>query len=210
MGWSLEDRLALLAGQASARDVYHGLEWLRPPVVATEPSRERLRAWVLGGGLTRPKPDTTTIEFLGDDVEIKVAAILALEAMAPPARDYILENVLVVGISVSSGWMAPLTRRAQSRKLITVLSYGCKENDPARTFRARRIALHEFAHCWLESNKSDETPAHNPHLDRTKEPGKEYARWQRPIELRAWTLTELWEGEPLGSDTWMSIRRMMS
>lgn len=201
----LEERMAWLAGQATARDVCHHLPWLQPPLVATEAARERLTAWALAGGLRRPKPDTTTLEFYGDR-SVKVAAIMALDVMAPPARDYVLNNVLVLGVGVTTeGWCGNLAGRPLRK--IVALARGANKDNNDGAYYARRIALHEFSHAWLESDEPAE-PA--PSVVEQPDQGKFYTQSQRPIELRAWSLTELWEGAPLGPDFWMTIRRTLS
>jgi hypothetical protein len=207
MDWRLEDRMALLAGQASARDVCHHLPWLRRPLVATESARERLTAWALAGGLSRPKPDTTALQFYGDK-GARVSAIMALDLMAPPARDYILDNVMVFGVGVTSvGWCGTVAGALPRR--IVALSQGANEDNNDGAYYARRIALHEFAHAWLEP---EELASSNLPTVRRDElpPGKFYTKQQTPVELRAWSLTECWEGEPLGADFWFKVRQAMS
>lgn len=212
MDWRLEDRIALLAGQASARDVCHNLPWLRPPLVATESARERLKAWALAGGLARPKPDTTGLRFIGDRA-INVSAIQALDTLAPPARDFILDNVIVFGAGVTIDGCCGTLPPWPALKVVALRRGVAPDvHDPGEAFYARRIALHEFAHAWLEpvvtwgpSATSEQMAATD-----TPSPGKHYTKEDRPIEIRAWALTENWEGEPLGPAFWLTIRRTMS
>jgi hypothetical protein len=206
MDWRLEDRVALLAGQASAREVCQGLPWLRRPLVATDAARERLKAWALAGGLSRPKRDTSKLEFYGD-LGANVAAVMALDVMAPPARDFVLDNVVVLGVGVTTeGWCGNLAGRP-FRKVVA-LSRGANRDNNEGAYYARRVALHEFSHAWLEPDRADAAPSvvDQPDLHQ----GKYYTRAQRPVELRAWSLTEQWEGQPFGPDFWLTIRRTLS
>lgn len=211
MDWRLEDRVALLAGQASARDVCHGLSWLRPPLVATEAGRERLKSWALAGGLSRPTPDTTKLRFVGDPA-IQVSAIQALDTMAPPARDFVLDNVIVFGAGVTiDGCCTAVPDQPALRWVVLGRGVAKEVSDPGAVCYARRVALHEFAHAWLEPDPTFGLPTPD-HIaaKRALQPGKHYTKHQRPIELRAWALAENWEGAPFSGDFWSTIRRVLS
>jgi len=191
---SLEERHAVLPG-VPARCLVHGMPWLRGPLVSTEHAIARLRAWVAGGGLQRPAPDIRKALPLYGDTEVLPAVIVALELMAPPARDYVLQEATIL----AAGWGTlawtggtPLG----SRPHVIVIS------AHARNLAAvSRLMLHEAAHCWLEKPSVPCTSAVDqdalPSLLAALEDGAQlqaqFSARTEHKEALARTLANLWE-----------------
>lgn len=222
MNWSLEYRLGLLGNVVSGRDYFKGpARWLRRELVSTPAARGRLRAWALAGGLHKPVPDGTDVRFCGD-VCIQAAAAMALNMMAPPAREYVVKNTFVVGAGHESDGFAMLfpARPAKGQRArLVVLTKGLPDNDPGALACAVRQALHEFAHVWLESDQTfiEIDPVEIAErrrllwLNGSGNYGSvRYTKKQSAVELRAWSLVERWEGQPFGCDFWRSVRETLT
>jgi hypothetical protein len=150
---TLFERIALLAPAMTPRDVAAGrARWLQDELVCTEHARERLRAWVLAGGLSRPAPDVRArLQYYGD-VEVLPIVVRGFQRMAPPARDYVLEHAAIVGVGWSTyGWTAAAIPATPH---VIVLS-GARRDDAA----IEHTVLHEAAHCWLEATPAGIRPA---------------------------------------------------
>lgn len=211
---TLEDRVKLLAGKVSMRQLAGGAAaWLRPELVRTAAARDRLRAWCEAGGLERPPMSRDEIvdqlSYVGPPY-MGVAVALAVESMAPPARDYVLDHVQFIALGEHhAGWIAGVrTPRLEARQTIAIAGV---QNDSAGTFMARRTTLHECAHAWLEPSSLPPTVAMQRQAAKAaaSAAGKLYSAADIPIELRAWSLAEVWEGAPFGGDFWLRIRRAL-
>jgi hypothetical protein len=217
MDWSLESKLELLGNALSGAEFYAGpARWLRNELVSTAAARDRLRAWAVAGGLRRPERCGTSLRFCGDRT-VNVAAILALNMLAPPARDYVLDKTVVVGSGDETHGFAarfPAAPSANEARLV-VLTCGSPEGNPVLTEIAVRVALHEFAHVWLEPAETFDEPPNSTEREerlRLRSAGGPilYTRHQSAMELRAWALAEAWRGEPFGGGFWLEIRKHLT
>lgn len=212
MIWNLETKLELLAGSMSAREFVAagGVPWLSQALCCTDVARERLRDWCAAGGMTRPAVSRGAIvermAYMGTDA-VAVPIVLALEAMAPPARDFALQHVLFIGVDAGeAGWCAPIVPVPGGLRKVVVVRR--ESRSDAGDWYARRTALHELAHAWLEPVMEDAAVVRDRRQARQQAylSGRYYSELDKDIEYRAWSLVEAWDG-PLGS-LWFDIRKL--
>lgn len=128
-----------------------GPDWCSWELCATEPARDRLRAWVD----ETPEPWQAMSEaeirvalwgnFYGDEL-VRLIAAKVISQLPMPVADYTLKNVafLAVGASVR-GWAgAPPALYAGRRPWLVVLGAWA-----AADTTLPQLIAHELAHCWL-------------------------------------------------------------
>jgi hypothetical protein len=215
MEWSLEHRLALLDNVVSMRQFVEApARWLQRELVATAAAKERLKTWARAGGLARASRDTSELRCCGD-LDIHVAAVMALRMLAPPARDYVMDHAFVVCVGETTEGFAlklPADMPAGKGARLVALTVGAPEGNPSRTAWAVRVALHEFAHVWLEPDETFSAPTadEQQQIAAARNAGRHYSAKQSAIELRAWSLAERWEGQPFSGDFWLQVRRSLT
>jgi hypothetical protein len=142
---SLPEKCAVLPAVSGRR--LAELRWLTRALVETDHAVTRLQQWAANGGLDRPAPDCREIVVYHGDEPMLADVVQALNYLAPPARDYVLETAAIVGTGwTTRGWagrIGPVADRAR----IIVLSGASRDHRDVF-----ELMLHECAHTWLEAN----------------------------------------------------------
>ena len=168
--------------------------WLCQQLLATEAAIDRFRTWLAGGGLERPAPNVRErLRYFGDE-EMFPALVSAIDAMAPPAREWMLDRAVVFGCGWSSaGWAGGAASDLATRRVVLVSGHHRHEEA------LRGITWHEAGHCWLESPERVITPHESQNFNRLHAATIAHPDFQRlatqqkrQVEHRANCLAAVW------------------
>jgi len=197
MNLSLQEKADLFGGVVTARQLVNGaVPWFCQELVETESAQARLRQWAASGGMARTFPPARIREELRyyGDPRMLPAVIDAVASVPPPVRDFVLEEVALLGIGwvhIGRTFLAPF----EGQRMI-ILS-GASHDET----RIGRLVLHELAHAWLESPALGEVATCLPAaglenvdaLARDEGWLDDAFRWRRAKENRADALARQWE-----------------
>lgn len=152
------DRIALLRGAMTARDIAHGAApWLTDTLVITAPARARLQRWAAAGG---PPADRSAVCCVGPD-PINDLLQSTLARIPEPVAEHVVRHCVVAVVGRrTAGWAMVLPRPAhepsEAPHLVTITAHDA-DRTPEEV--AARLA-HECAHSWLSFPVVD--PLHPP------------------------------------------------